>query len=67
MIIHGLKDTLINVEQALKLYEVSKQSLRKIHLSKEMTHNQFNFKEDILGPIRHFKERIDQLKMLKEN
>jgi hypothetical protein len=52
LIIHGLKDTLINLDQAVSLYEASNPRLRKIYFGKEMTHNNFNVKVDILEPIR---------------
>ena len=67
LIIHGLKDTLINVEQAISLYQTSNQKLRKIHFSKSMTHNEFDIQLDIIEPIKQLYQKIKQKETQKEN
>lgn len=53
LFIHGLKDSLIPYEHSQKLKNECRCPC-EIHFPEEMTHNEFNYEEDFLGPIETF-------------
>jgi hypothetical protein len=65
LFIHGEKDSLINFTHSIYLYQEMKKTNPSvdIQLNRNMTHNDFNLKEDIICPIKEF---IDKNK-LKSN
>ena len=55
LIIHGKNDDIINYKEAVELYEkAGKKCIKHIELFDNMTHNYFDFKENIEKPISSF-------------
>ena len=57
LLIHGEKDYLINYKHSIYLYQELNKNNKNIvdfHLNKNMDHNNFNLKEDIISPIQNF-------------
>ena len=63
LLIHGKKDSLINYKHSIALYDEMniKNKFVNIQLNDNMTHNEFNLKEDIIFPIKSF---IDNNKLI---
>ena len=53
LFIHGQKDALIPFSHSIKLKEACKCPY-EIHLPEEMTHNEFDYEEDLLQPVEEF-------------
>lgn len=53
LFIHGQKDALIPFTHSIKLKEACRAPY-EIHLPEEMTHNEFDYEEDLLQPIKEF-------------
>ena len=61
LFIHGLKDPLISYHHSEELYKITKKynnNFIDIKIIKEMTHNDFVLKDDIIEPIIQFMEKI---------
>lgn len=54
LFIHGKKDGLISYEQTLELYNKSCSKIKEYIIKENMTHNDYNIKEDILNNIDKF-------------
>ena len=57
LLIHGEKGYLINYKHSIYLYQELNKNNKNIvdfHLNKNMDHNNFNLKEDIISPIQNF-------------
>ncbi|CAD8180327.1 unnamed protein product [Paramecium octaurelia] len=59
-ILHGLKDSIVSVEQARKLYELCK-SPSLIRTPPEMTHTRFQFEQDLSLPLLGFMRQLNIL------
>jgi len=57
LFIHGIKDTLIPKQHSVDLLNACLQTVSHIHLSEEMTHNDYDIDYDILEPTITFFER----------
>ena len=63
LFIHGQKDSLISYTNSENLYNKCKteKSKKYIYLGSNMTHNQVDFKEDIVIPIKNFFDKLSIL------
>ncbi|CAD8084525.1 unnamed protein product [Paramecium sonneborni] len=59
-ILHGLKDSIVSVEQAKKLYELSN-TPSLIRTPPEMTHTKFQFEQDLTLPLIGFMRSLNIL------
>ena len=60
LLIHGEKDTLINIEHSKKLEEIAKKNGKNISFVKRhnMSHSDFDMVEDVINPIKSFLELL---------
>ncbi|CAD8086341.1 unnamed protein product [Paramecium sonneborni] len=59
-ILHGLKDSIVSVEQSKKLYELCKTPCL-IRTPPEMTHTKFQFEQDLSLPLMGFMRQLNIL------
>jgi len=59
LLLHGEEDKLIFKEHAISLKETCTQTFCELSLSETMTHNDFDFEDDILIPIFEFFDKCD--------
>jgi pimeloyl-ACP methyl ester carboxylesterase len=57
LFIHGIKDTLIPKQHSVELLNACLQTVSHIHLSEDMTHNDYDIEYDIIEPSISFLER----------
>ena len=60
LFIHGKKDSLISYTNSENLYKkcMTEENKKDIYLGSNMTHNQVDFKEDIVTPIKKFFDKL---------
>ncbi len=65
LFIHGEKDLLISYKQSRDLYEKcsTNEDEKDFVLRPSMTHNEIDFKEDIISPIKTFIDKMNELKI----
>ena len=68
LFIHGEKDSLIHYKHSIYLYQEMKKTneIVDIQLNRNMTHNDFDLKEDIILPMKNFIDK-NKLKSNKNN
>lgn len=69
LFIHGQKDKLISYSQSENLYKNcnSNSDEKDFILRPSMTHNELDFKEDIISPIKNFFEKLNKINVISKS